>query len=385
MPARLIDGEAIWSSKKLRAANKLDELSVLLYCWLLPIAEGNGVFEFDIDNIYAKSIQYQLSSLVTKPRLEAILSIYQDLGLLYIWKRFDRVYGFWTNIDKRLPKQNQKLFRYKFPSPSMDRVARYMNSCKGRVIEILRTDHVFGCTNPGEPCTEVVRTSRQLVDTEEDNASEVLGLGLGLGEVEEKKTEMALADKLKNIIYEKTGKAPKLPEYLVTEFRKRVGTEKDKLAAFREYLTSNPDSEYPLHGFLDTEVEAAHIAPAVVGGIVQNEEVLDIAAKVFEISDLAVTGKSLAALSALIEKGHSKHAILLAFRYYFSKLDAFDQKQAVRNFFEKGGAEPIIKSMSEYVAKQEALSKRIDAMSATPRIIAPRSDSDDEDGVEVDF
>jgi len=78
-----------------------------------------------------------------------------------------------------------------------------------------------------------------------------LGIGIGIekGIVKEKEDEMALSDKLKNLVYERTGKDTKMSDWLVSEFRKRLGTEKEKLASFREWLDNNKESDYPLHGF----------------------------------------------------------------------------------------------------------------------------------------
>jgi len=336
MPARMIDGDAIWGSKKLR---KVSPHLRWHYLYWLPLAEVNGTFEVDVDQIWA-TIYGTIFPFVEKEEISQVINEFIRADLLSVWNVDDKTFGFFIGMEKpgRLPSASQQK-KYKKLYPDW----------------------------PG-----LLETSKQplgnLLDRE--------GKGREGKEREEEENDMALADKLKNIIYEKTGKDRKLSDYLVSGFRKRAGTEKDKLAQFRDFVSSNPDNEYPLHAFLDTEVEELLVAPVVTGGLVQNPDVLDVAAKVFEHCDLAVSGKSLTALDNLLKNGYKAEEIIQAFKYFYSKLDGFDQKHAVRNFFEKGASESVIKSLGDYQKRQADLQARLEALPITP-LKARQTDEDE--------
>lgn len=345
MPCRMIDGEAIAGSKKLR---KVSECWRIHYPLWLTLAEVNGTFEVDVDQIWGR-LYSMLFPSITREDVAKIIAEFVSAGLLSVWNVDDHEYGFFVGMEKPgrlLSYSHQK--RYKKIYPDWPGLQGHLPEESGDIPEVSGTGKV-----------------------REGKVRE------GKGD----ENDMALADKLRNEIYERTGKVPKLSDWLVAEFRKRVGTEKEKLAAFREYLNSNPESEYPLHEFLDSDIADQFTKPTVVSGVIANPALVSLASKIFTISDYAVSGKSLTAAENLL-KVYPELDIINAFRYFYGKLDDFGRKHAVRDFFEKGAAEPVILAMKEYQQHQEDVIRRAEAVPVAP---APVQKEDEDDGQDIDF
>lgn len=129
MPKRLVDGEALWTSRNLKALPKADPLALLIYCWLLPIAEANGVFEYDVEMIHTRTMLYH--DIVSKEDLEDYLSLYREYGFLFVWTHYGKEYGFWVNMEKRLPKT--KYVSKEMPDPPRSLLERYISASRKKL------------------------------------------------------------------------------------------------------------------------------------------------------------------------------------------------------------------------------------------------------------
>ena len=119
MPKRIVDGEALWLSEKIR---KLPEEYRLHYANWLPLAEANGVFEEDPHRIQAKVYAYILPA-ISPSVVSDILKTFIDVGLIRVWRDEGKNWGYFIGIEKsgRLPELRY-LHRYKNlpPAPPMD-------------------------------------------------------------------------------------------------------------------------------------------------------------------------------------------------------------------------------------------------------------------------
>lgn len=102
MPKRIVDGEALWTSSKVR---KLPLEFRLHYANWLPLAAANGVFEIDLDNIRSRVYAASLDSDMTSGLVFVILRAFVTVGLVKIWHEDDKMWGYFNGIDKagRLP------------------------------------------------------------------------------------------------------------------------------------------------------------------------------------------------------------------------------------------------------------------------------------------
>ena len=119
MPKRIVDGDALWLSEKIRS---LPEEYRLHYANWLPLAEANGVFEADIYRIQAKVYAYMMPE-IDPEMVNKILKAFTDAGLLKVWREDNKNWGYFVGIEKsgRLPALGH-LSRYKNlpPSPHLD-------------------------------------------------------------------------------------------------------------------------------------------------------------------------------------------------------------------------------------------------------------------------
>jgi hypothetical protein len=104
LPKRVVDGEAIWTSRKLRLVEP--EWVRGEFANLLPLALANGVFELDADQIWARVYAYLRPSM-SRDDVSKIVAAFERSGLLFGWNAEDgKRWGFWIGIDKpgRLPR-----------------------------------------------------------------------------------------------------------------------------------------------------------------------------------------------------------------------------------------------------------------------------------------
>lgn len=115
MPKRVVDGDAVWRSKKLKLMHPQFRAE---YANLVPLAEANGVFEVDADRIWSDVYSYNRDEISVET-VEEILANLEEVGLLRVWEEDRKVWGYWEGIHKsgRLPKASE-LSKYKNLPPN---------------------------------------------------------------------------------------------------------------------------------------------------------------------------------------------------------------------------------------------------------------------------
>ena len=115
MPARVVDGDAIYLSDKVKALKPEYRAE---YSYLIPLAEANGVFEANPGKIWVTAYAYHREG--TNPGwVRDLLSDFVRVDLLRTWNENGKTWGFWTGIDKagRLPSKKH-WDRYKSLPPN---------------------------------------------------------------------------------------------------------------------------------------------------------------------------------------------------------------------------------------------------------------------------
>lgn len=107
-PKRVLDGEAMWGSEKLK---RLPEQVRVHYAWLLPLAMANGVFECDARLIWSRCYSYGLDHFSVQD-VERLLNQLEEHELLIRWQAQGKTWGYWVGIDKpgRLPPVSRRGF-----------------------------------------------------------------------------------------------------------------------------------------------------------------------------------------------------------------------------------------------------------------------------------
>ena len=115
MPARVVDGDAIYLSRKVKALKPEHRAE---YSYLIPLAEANGVFEADPNRIWARAYSFHRSG-IDPGWVRDLLGDFQKVDLLRTWTENGKTWGWWTGIDKagRLPSKKH-LDRYKNLPPN---------------------------------------------------------------------------------------------------------------------------------------------------------------------------------------------------------------------------------------------------------------------------
>lgn len=111
MPIRLVDGDAIALSSKLREGVK--EQWRIHYPYWLTLAEANGTFECNPERIHAKLYAFLLPSVKIND-VKTILAQFVKCDLVKTWDQDGKTWGFFVGSDKpgRLIQQSH-LKRYK--------------------------------------------------------------------------------------------------------------------------------------------------------------------------------------------------------------------------------------------------------------------------------
>lgn len=114
MPTRLIDGEALWSSDRVKSLkNPTHRLAYVLW---LPLAEANGVCELNVHAVRAKVYGFLLPDTLAFSVLETVHA-FIDAGLLKLWKQDGKLWAYFVGIDDRLPNEKH-MERYKHLPPN---------------------------------------------------------------------------------------------------------------------------------------------------------------------------------------------------------------------------------------------------------------------------
>lgn len=114
MPARIVDGDALWRSDKLAQVQPPQYRAE--YANMIPLALADGWFECNPRRVWADVYSYNRPD-ITLEMVEDILKEFERVNLLS--RKSDekgKVWGYWVGIEKRLPCESQRE-RYKQAKP----------------------------------------------------------------------------------------------------------------------------------------------------------------------------------------------------------------------------------------------------------------------------
>jgi len=131
VPKRIVDGEALWRSDKIR---DLDISVRAEYANLIPLAMSNGVFECSPERVWSLVYSYNRPEF-TVEMVRLLLNELYSGGLLYIWKQDKKHWGYFVGIDKpgRLPGVSRRgAHEAVGPSPPAGAIVRYAEETRLR-------------------------------------------------------------------------------------------------------------------------------------------------------------------------------------------------------------------------------------------------------------
>jgi hypothetical protein len=151
VPKRVLDGDAMWTSRKLKLVEP--EWARGEFANLLPLALANGVFELDVDQIHARAYAY-LRPTISREDVTTALTAFERVGLLFRFQdESGKAWGYWIGIDKpgRLPSLKRQKGRHERtgPEPPRDLLEQYLRevnqwSANGRPLASLGFGSGFG-------------------------------------------------------------------------------------------------------------------------------------------------------------------------------------------------------------------------------------------------
>jgi hypothetical protein len=132
MPKRIVDGEAIWTSRKLNAVEP-PELRAE-FANILPLALANGVFEADARLVWSRVYSFNRPDCSIE-FVEDLLKEFERVGLLRRWTDAGKTWGFFIGIDKpgRLPPASRIERRHDVCGPEPPGKAKEEPAVNGRV------------------------------------------------------------------------------------------------------------------------------------------------------------------------------------------------------------------------------------------------------------
>ena len=144
MPRRIVDGDAVWTSKRLRGLGA-DPMPALCYVWMLPLAASNAVFESDPELIWRKCFSWFGGWSITPDRVGELLQLYEENGLLFRWRQDEKDFGYWAGMEKpdRLPPTSEKLRKNYVcgPEPPPKRLRAYLRKHKWEITRYPRVNN----------------------------------------------------------------------------------------------------------------------------------------------------------------------------------------------------------------------------------------------------
>lgn len=311
MPKRVVDGEAIWSSRKLKS---VPEDYRLHYANWIPMADVDGVFEADPDIIWSRVYAF-LCPNISANFVNGILASFIDSGLVRVWKTDNKMLGYFIGIEKpgRLPSEEHKR-RYKDRSPIASDKADNLVSGKDLA-----------------PCREIPGNS--------GNMPEGFGLGFGVGlgmegygrEGNEMSFKTKITDTARRVLHVRL--RPDDNQWPEVNALVRVHGLDVVLDAFEVWAESvkGDNLSYPLSKFVDK-------ADGIIGGDIQlkaddrlNPLILQLA--VLSDGEVSFNQKQSAAIGKLLAD-NTPDEIESAFREFYSKLQG-NVQFAGKDFSEK--------------------------------------------------
>lgn len=115
MGARIVDGTALWTSKKM---NKVPLEYRGEYANLLPLAEANGTFDPDACLVWRSVYAYNRPDISIE-KVEKIIKAFEDADMIKRWTEGTKTWATFVGIEKegRLPPPS-RIYRYKDLPPN---------------------------------------------------------------------------------------------------------------------------------------------------------------------------------------------------------------------------------------------------------------------------
>lgn len=322
MPKRLIDGEAIWASQKLK------KVSVKYrghFQAILPLAEANGVFEADPELVWSRVFSFNRPDVVVEDVIQ-FMDEFENAGMIFRWQQDDKTYAIFNGINKtgRLPVESH-LKRYKnLPPNPPQNLSRIVPDSPGTCPEGLVW---FG--------KDMVR----------------------YGFDEPKEENMAIKARIKKLASTKLGWLGKINDWEAAELNQLALAyrgEQELVLKFYDWV----EEENPVASE-NTIREFIKYAKDNIDNYRETKDLVDerlnpLLAKIVTISDQSPAGRSKIAARNLL-KIYSPEEIISAFLEDYANRDEFRSKFAVREFFELGGGEAVILSIRERRIKESAV------------------------------
>lgn len=321
MPKRILDGERLWTSSKLKQVKIQFRAE---YANLHPLAEANGSFECDPEQIHVKVYAYNRPD-VTPKMVVQILDEFERVGMLHRWEERGKTWGYWNGIEKPglLPSKSAKLRRdYHIEAPDLPHGVPMGET----------RDHTSG-----------------------------LGVGFGIGRVgvrvqQKSGTTKQLLKQLPTIFKNKfkigLGKI-----YVEKELRSLVEEHgaNNVIAAFELWCEHNPNPpSKPASEFV--RVAESYLTEDAVA--VEAPDLDNLCEKLYAVAQQAFTGNNRRGLIPLLAK-HSPDEILKAYREFADSKDAFSVKFAPKDFID-GGATAVIAAIRTRVEEDKALAELVE-------------------------
>ena len=140
MNKRVLDGKGIWRSDKIARIEPAWVKSE--YANLLPLATATGSFEFCPRKVWSDCYSFNRPEISREQVRDVILPSIHSVGLLFTWEQDNKIWAFFTGIDKpgsgRLPPPSRirKGHEIVGPEPPTKQVQEYLEAVRrngGRV------------------------------------------------------------------------------------------------------------------------------------------------------------------------------------------------------------------------------------------------------------
>lgn len=350
MPARVIDGDAIWGSDKLF---HLSEEARVDYVWLYPLADAHGIFELtNLVVVHAKVAALRPSLTVAK--LGERFRQYNDVGLLFIWIQGCKTFGYWVGADKkgRLPKPSD---RKKFKNCEADcpvtglqeYVAKFQGAIKGR--------------EEGEAIAHGMGMGMGMG----------MGLGEGLGNGNDDVNKTQLKKEISVACIQILNMEPE--EHKDTWAKASLLSDAYKgstlVQAFRDWAAANKGDQFygkPLAAFLKT-AQATLEANKTVGGN-SDSQLNELCAELYTTGGQVFAGKNRTALIDLLPE-YPIEDIVAAYKEFVDGKEKEDLRYAPKNFAE-GGAVAILIARQKRAVEELRQRGQVDAILQSQAAIA---------------
>lgn len=145
MPKRLVDGDAIAKSKKLK---DVPEWMRAEFALLLTLALGNGSFECDAETIWTDLYAFNRPSM-TSDKVQEMLSEFERAKMLFRWESDGKIWGHWVGQAKsgRLPAPSEKGRHRLGPEIPPQKLAKFLSPTSRVNREALDTVSRLGIGN----------------------------------------------------------------------------------------------------------------------------------------------------------------------------------------------------------------------------------------------